>query len=152
MSVHAMDTTQGPGGLVSITLVFGKTPVIPHVYQVPVAQAPRLRAMHTAKAEYEQLAESIQTALRNKAPQSADYVINRYDLVYVYREGSKSWTGPNQVVTIDNKCVYVHLDEQFGPRAFNVAQLQPALTQQSENPANSIGSVPAPWPTRFTEY
>jgi hypothetical protein len=55
MSVHAMNTTQGPEGLVPITLVFGKTPVIPHVDQVPVAQAPRLRAMHTAKAEYEQL-------------------------------------------------------------------------------------------------
>jgi transposase InsO family protein len=53
MSVHAMNTTQGPEGLVPITPVFGKTPVVPHVDQVPVAQAPRLRAMYTAKAEYE---------------------------------------------------------------------------------------------------
>jgi Reverse transcriptase (RNA-dependent DNA polymerase) len=50
MTVHAMNTTQGPEGLVPITLVFGKVPVIPHDDQVPVAQAPRLRAIHTAKA------------------------------------------------------------------------------------------------------
>jgi hypothetical protein len=52
MSVHAMNATQGPEGLVPITIMFGKSPVIPHVDQVPVAQTPRLRAMQTAKAEY----------------------------------------------------------------------------------------------------
>jgi hypothetical protein len=94
-----MNTTQGPEGLVPITLVYGKTPVIPHVDQVSVAQAPRLRAMHTAKAEYEQLLAErrIQTALRKKPPPAADYVFNLDDWVYVYREGSKSWTGPHKL-------------------------------------------------------
>jgi hypothetical protein len=66
MSVHAMNITQGPEGLVPITLVFGKTIVIPHVDQVPIAQDPRLRVMHIAKAEYEQLLAErrIQTVLR----------------------------------------------------------------------------------------
>jgi hypothetical protein len=133
--------------------VFGKTPVIPHVDQVPVAQARRQRAMHTAKAEYEKLlAESrIQTALRKKLHPAADYVFNRDDGVYVYQEGSKSWTGPHQVAAIDSKCAYVHLGEQFGPRAFNTAQLQPAITQKSQKPANSIDSVPLPWSTLFPE-
>jgi hypothetical protein len=92
MYVHAMNTTQGPEGIVPITLVFGNTPVIPHVDQVPVVQATRLRAMHTAKAEYEHLLAErrIQTALRKKSPPAADYVFNRDDWVYVYREGSKS--------------------------------------------------------------
>jgi hypothetical protein len=59
--------------------------------------------------------------------------------------------GPHQVATIDNKCAYVHIGEQFGPRACNVTQLKSAITQQSQNPENSIIFVPTPWPTRFTE-
>jgi hypothetical protein len=62
-----------------------------------------------------------------------------------------SWTGPHQVAAIDEKCVYVHLGKQFGPRAFNISQLKPALSQQSQLTEDSIGSVPTHWPTRFTE-
>jgi hypothetical protein len=99
ISVHAMNTTQGPEGLVPITLVFGNTSVIPHVDQVPVAQAARLRAMHTAKAEYEQLLAErrVETALRKNPPAAADCVFDRGSWVYVHREGFKSWTGPHQM-------------------------------------------------------
>jgi hypothetical protein len=81
---------------VSITIVFGNTPVIRHVDQVPVTQAARLRAMHTVKAEFEQLLAErrVETALRKKPPAAADYVFDRGNWVYVYREGSKSSTGP----------------------------------------------------------
>jgi hypothetical protein len=153
MSLHAMNTTQGPEGLMPITLVLGNTPVIPHVDQVPITQAARLRAMHTAKAEYEQLLAErrVETALRKKPPAAADYVFDRGDWVYVYREGTKSWTGPHQVAAIDEKCVYVHLGEQFGPGAFNIAQLKPAISQQSQPTEDSIFSVPTHWPTLFTK-
>jgi hypothetical protein len=100
--------------------------------------------MHTPKAEYEQLLAErrVETALRKKPPAAADYVFDRGSWVYVYREGSKSWTGPHQIAAIDGKCAYVHLGEQFGPRAFNIAQLKPALSQQSQPTEDSIGSVP----------
>jgi hypothetical protein len=103
--------------------VFGYTPVIPHVDQMPVTQAARLRAMHTAKAEYEQLLAErrVETSLRKKPPVAADYVFDRGEWVYVYREGSKSWTGPHKLAAIDGKCVYVHLGEHYGPRAFKNA-------------------------------
>jgi hypothetical protein len=145
MSVRAMNTTQGPEGLVPIMLLFGKTPVIPHVDQVPVAQAPRLRAMHTAKAEHEKLLAErrIQTALRKKPPPAADYVFNRDDWVYVYREGSKSWPGPRQVTEIDNKCAYVHLGEHFGPGAFNVAQFKPELSRRTQQTPSVLFHRPA---------
>jgi hypothetical protein len=153
MSVHATNITQGPEGLVTITLLFGNTPVIPNADQVPVTQAARLRAMHTAKAEYEQLLAErlVETALRKKPPSAADYVFDRGNWVYVYRADTKSWTEPHQVAAIDEKCVFVHLAEQFGPRAYKIAQLKPALSQKSQPTEDSIGSVLTHWPTRFTE-
>jgi hypothetical protein len=135
------------------TLVFENTSVIPRADQVPVTPAAHLGAMHTAEAEYEQLLAErrVETALRKKPPDAADNVISRGNWVYVHREGSKSCTWPRQVAAIDGKCVYVHLDEQFGPKVFNITQLKPALLQQSQHMEDPIGSVPTHWPTHFTE-
>jgi hypothetical protein len=71
---------------VPISLLFGNTPVIPHVDQVPVTQAARLGDIHTAKAEYKQLLAErrVETSLRKKPSTAVDYVFDRGDWVYVY--------------------------------------------------------------------
>jgi hypothetical protein len=109
--------------------------------------------MHTAEAEYEQLLAErrVETALCKKPPAATDNVFNSGDRVCVHREGFKSCTRPHQVAAADEKCVYVHLGEQFGPKAFNITQLKPAILQQSQRTEDPIGSVPTHWPTHFTE-
>jgi Reverse transcriptase (RNA-dependent DNA polymerase) len=109
--------------------------------------------MHTDEAEYEQLfaERRVESALSKKPPAAADNVFNRGDLVCVHREGFKSCTRPRQVAGVDGKCVFVHLGEQFGPKAFNITQLKPAVLRQSQRTEDPIGSVPTLWPTHFTE-
>jgi hypothetical protein len=109
--------------------------------------------MHTAEAEYEQLfaERRVESALSKKPPAAADNVFNRGDLVCVHREGFKFCTRPRQVAGVDGKCVFVHLGEQFGPKAFNITQLKPAVLRQSQRTEDPIGSVPTHWPTHFTE-
>jgi hypothetical protein len=80
-----------------------------------------------------------------------DNVFDRGDWMHVHREGSKSCTRPRQVAAIDVKCVYVHLGEQFGPRAFNITQLKTALSKKSQATEDPIGSVSRHWPTHLTE-
>jgi hypothetical protein len=80
-----------------------------------------------------------------------NYVFEPGQWVYAFRETSKLWTDPYLLAEVHGKAAYVHLGERTGPRQFNVAQLKPDYTQRKVSPEDSIGSVPSPFPTHFTE-
>jgi hypothetical protein len=105
MAVHALNITAGPKGLVPILLVFGKLPRLPHVDSVPLNQADRFKAMHVARAEYEQILAQrrIGMALANRPPPSSNYVFEPGQWVNVFRESSRLFAGPHLLADVEGK-------------------------------------------------
>ena len=136
VAVNAVNDTVGPHGLCPTLLVFGVIHKMPDVTPNAVpAQQQRLRAMVTARAEYEKYfgRALVNRGLRSIPPPAADRKYMSGDYVYVYREGLKHYTGPHLVASVDRKRIRIHLGERTGPRMFNIAQLRPAPIPRLES-------------------
>ena len=61
--------------------------------------------MKSARNEFARIISSqkLNRALRKNPPPSTDYDISPVNMVYVYRERFKQWTGPHIVISNDRK-------------------------------------------------
>jgi len=129
LTVKAMNSTVGPDGLCPQLLVFGVMPRLPSIcpQELP-EQKERLRALATARLEYERLVskELVHRGIRSIPPPACDHKYMPGDFFYVYREGVKHYTGPHLIASVYGKQVRLHVGENTGPREFNIAQLRPA--------------------------
>jgi len=135
MAIKAVNDSAGPEGLVPSLLVFGTMPKLPNVARLEhETQKNRLRAATTARLEYEKIvcARRVQLALKSRPPPNSNQKYFPGDMIYVYREKIRQWTGPHMVASSHGKGVRVHTGDTKGPKLFNIAQ-----TRLSELP-NSI--------------
>ena len=129
IAVKAINDTTGPKGLCPTLLVFGVLPQLPSPSRrTHPTQLERFRAAAAARREYEIIVndERLRIAARKQTPPAANRAYRPGDMVYVYRERLKRFTGPHMIASIDGKGVRVHVGEQTGPRDFNIAQLRPS--------------------------
>lgn len=73
--------------------------------------------------------ESFKLALKSCPPSAADHVYTPGDMVYVYREKLRHYTGPHMVASSDSKSVGLHVGETTAPRLFNKSQIRPSPLQ-----------------------
>jgi hypothetical protein len=129
IATKTMNDLAGPEGLVPSFLVFG---VIPRwTTSLPIPEnAARLTAIQVARAEYEHLVARMRlaTALSRNVPAAADYVFKSGDVIYIYREQQKQWTGPHTISRVLEKAIWVRGDDGVTERQFNVSQCRPAPT------------------------
>jgi hypothetical protein len=141
LSVQAANNTAGPDGLVPSFLVFS---VSPRILKAPTKDFPkkqeRFMAIKLAREEYSRFVarQRIQQGLRKLPPAAAYYAITPGDLVYVYRERPRKWTGLYPVADVSKKCVMLRLGELTGPRSFNLSQTKPARLPKPPPVADSI--------------
>lgn len=106
LTVKAINRTVGPKGLFPQLLVFG---LLPHQPSISTREFPsqidRIKALHTAKEEYEKIFSKliVNRGLKKIPPPASDHVYIPGDFVYAYREGLKSYTGPHIVAYVDGK-------------------------------------------------
>jgi hypothetical protein len=88
ITIKALNDTAGPDGLVPSLLVFGVSPRSPEISRKFPAQRSRLKAMHTAREEYEKkiAKERILRGLNKNVTPAADRIYSAGDKVYVYLE------------------------------------------------------------------
>lgn len=142
LSVKAMNDTAGPKGLVPSLLLFGEIPRIPHTPKEHVDANVRIKAMETARNEYETiLAQTrVRTTLNKRPPPASCYHFRPKQSAYVYREKQKRWTGPHPVTECINKKVLVDLGEKTGPRSFNLSQVKPAKPSSLHEPSAGVAN------------
>ena len=97
LAINALNGCAGPKGLCPSLLVFGTTPRLPSSSRRDHAsQLDRFRAAATARREYEAIVNQGRLALAARKPtpaaKNAQYLPG--DLVYVYRERLRRFTGP----------------------------------------------------------
>lgn len=129
ITVKAVNSTVGPDGLCPQLLVFGIMPRFPTISKEEFpAQKERLRAMRTAREEYDRLVSRsiVDRGLRTLPPPAADHKFLPGDFVYLYREGVKHYTGPHLVASVEGKQIRIHVGDRTGPREFNISQVRPA--------------------------
>ena len=143
LTVKAINSTVGPDGLCPQLLVFGVLPklltVCPQEYPI---QKERFRALQTARDEYERRFSKnlVDRGTKTIPPPAADHKYMPGDFVYVYRDGFKHYTGPHLVASVDGNQVRLYVGEGTGPRAFNIAQLKPALLARLQSMDEMITS------------
>ena len=127
IAIKAINDTTGPRGLCPTLLVFGTLPQLPSPSRRHhPSQTERFKAAADARIEYERIVndERIRIAARKPAPPVTNRVFAPGDMVYVYRERLRKYTGPHMISTIHGKHARVHVGENTGPRSFNIAQLR----------------------------
>eukprot|EP00171_Calliarthron_tuberculosum_P003375 IDg3375t1 len=108
---------------------FGVMPRLPMTSRMKYdSQVNRIKAASAAISEYERIVSQkrLQMALNKRPPPDSGRLYNPGDMVYVYREKLKQYTGPHMVASAYGKAIRIHVGESKGPRLFNKAQLKPA--------------------------
>lgn len=129
IATKAINDTTGPKGLCPILLVFGTLPQLPKASKRNhQTQLDRFCAAGAARREYELIvnAEPLKLAAKTRPPPATNAQLKSGDMVYVYRERSNRYTGPHMIASVHGKNVRVHVGENTGPRAFNIAQVRPS--------------------------
>ena len=145
LSVKAINDCAGPRGLCPTLLVFGVLPQLPvPSKQDHATQTERYRAAALARNEYERIvsAERIRLAARKPPPPAAKLQFAPGDMVFVYRERLKQFTGPHMIASIHGKQARLHVGEKTGPREFNLSQLRPSSLPNSYIDGNSDPTYP----------
>lgn len=126
LAVYAMNATTNERGLCPMLLVFGVLPKIPEVARVLPCHVDRIKAMHTARQEYNKIIAErrVRQGLKAAPPSAASAAITPGDMVYVWREGPRCWMGPVPVLDRNGKDCTVLLNQT--PKSFNITQLKPA--------------------------
>jgi hypothetical protein len=103
-----MNDQAGTEGLIPSFLVFEVVPRWTTSFTLHENYA-RLMAIQIERAEYEHIVAKMKltTALNRNVPADADYYFNFGDIIYVYRETQKQWTGPHKFIQIENKGVWI---------------------------------------------
>lgn len=129
LAVKAVNDCTGPRGLCPTLLVFGTLPQFPSPSKRDHnSQTERHRAASLARSEYERIVSMARLQLAAKKP-VAPAERPQYqpgDLVYVYREKERAYTGPHMVASAHGKQVRLHVGDRNGPKSFNKAQVRPA--------------------------
>ena len=102
ISIKAINYTVGPDGLCPQLLIFGVMPRLPTIFRQEFpAQKECLRAMRTAREEYERLVSRaiVGRGIRSIPPSPCDHKYMPGDFVYLYREGVNHYMGPHLVRT-----------------------------------------------------
>ena len=109
LAVKALNDTMGPEGLVPSLLVFGVLPRFPAVNTELPDQVERMEALKEARAEAATITAQLRVrkAMLAKVPRDVDLVLKRGDMVRVYRETDKKYTGPFPVERVDGTKVFV---------------------------------------------
>ena len=107
LSVHAVNNTAVPDGIVPTLLVFGTMPrlPLPAFSSLPVPQEQRFEEMKTAREEMMSITAQrrIREALKAHTRKSQPFVPEEGQQVLVYREGTKRFEGPFIVHAYDNR-------------------------------------------------
>jgi hypothetical protein len=149
VAVKALNDCAGPSGLIPTLMVFGTLPQLP-MLQGRIGpydgQHARERAINAAMSEYRKyVAERrIREALRSRESKSMAIKYQPGSEVLVYREETKLWMGPFQVVQHVEKVVTVQsLDPGGTPRVqrFNVAVVKPYV-RETETPEEVAPPLP----------
>lgn len=142
LSVHAMNNTLGPEGLVPVALVFGEYPSTrvlgePPAQRLSLESRAKLAEAARNEMQYQMAKLRINRALRHQSPAAAHIAFEPGQNVLVWRENIIAnrigeWKGPYAVSTIDRqrKLIYVR-DCHIGPaRPFGIAQVKPYHTPE----------------------
>ena len=119
LSVKAINDCTGPNGLCPTLLVFGTFPQLPSpALRDHQSQTMRFRAAAAARLEYEKIVttERIRIASAKPVPPATDKPFQPGDLVYVYREKHRRYSGPHMIASVHGKSARLHVGEKTGPR------------------------------------
>lgn len=115
LATKAINDTMGVDGLVPSLLVFGFIPRFPIISTKLLNQTERMKALATAKAEYEAIVakQRITTVLQHAKPTATDRVYDLGDEKLVYREEPREWVGPMTVTRAQEKIVSVRSESGY---------------------------------------
>ena len=138
MAVFAINTSINPFGLIPTVLVYGLLPRMPGVENSgPLPQEQRFKVIQEARDEYAQWVAQmrVKLGLGTNVPSSANESYEKGDLVYVWRETPRMWTGPFRVgAQVESesdtdgrsKTVYVHIDRKGVAKPFSISRIKRA--------------------------
>lgn len=91
-----------------------------------------MKALQSSRAYMDQITveQRIHLALKSNIPPCYRYLLKPGNLVRVYREQSKRWIGPAQVIKVELKLVL--LTDGVKEKQFNAAQVMPIETGHPE--------------------
>lgn len=114
ISIKAMNDTLGPEGLVPSLLVFGCVPRFPCINSKQPNQKERMVALNAARQEMAEITAElrIKKALSTRIPRNSDLILTKGDMVRVYRETDRKYVGPYPVSHVDDKQVFVIINEK----------------------------------------
>ena len=109
LSIKALNDTMGPEGLVPSLLVFGVLPRFSAVDTKLPNQVERMEALKNARAEAEAISAKLRVrkAILAKATRNVYLFLHPGDLVRVYRETEKRYTGPYPVIRVEGTQVFI---------------------------------------------
>ena len=127
----AINETRGPKGLVPLLLVFGEMPSYRRLGLGGISDnKTRFNAMLTARGEYLRIVNQIRArrTLRMAVPPAADRHYAIGDLVYVWREKEKGYTGPFNVISVSSDNSQITVDDRDDPNGgiFSCDCIRPA--------------------------
>ena len=128
LAVYAINTSTNPHGLIPVLLVFGMLPRLPDVGGTdPKTQQERMAMISTARQEYDALVcqRRIELGIKSSTPSTIDEVYEKGDLVYVWRETPRMWTGPFKISSVEEKSVFIKVDSK-GPKPFSITRVKRA--------------------------
>lgn len=127
-AVKVMNDTAEPNGLVTLFLIFGKLPRIPHIPNTNLSPESRHKVMTAERQglKTEVAKSGIRTSLSRKTLTTHKFRFASGKFFYVCREYKKCWVGLPHLRSADEKAVYVDLGERTGPRIFNLSRVKPA--------------------------
>ena len=131
LAVKALNDTMGPEGLVPSLLVFGVLPRFPAVNTNLPDQVERMEALKEARAEAATITARLRVrkALLAKTPRNVDLVLHKGDMVRVYRETDRCYTGPYPVQRVDGTQVYLIVNDHEVQH--NIDQVIPATDYEN---------------------
>ena len=126
LAVKALNDTMGPEGLVPSLLVFGVLPRFPAVNTSLPYQIERMEALKEARAEAATITAKLRVrkAILAKTPRNVDLVLNRGDMVRVYRETDRCYTGPYPIHRVEGTQVFLIINNHEVKH--NIDQVIPA--------------------------
>lgn len=135
LSIFAINSSVNEHGLIPLLLAYGMLPRLPGVRGTgPLTRDERLKALEIARDEYAQLIAQrrIKLGLNSNLPSSIDEQFEIGDLVYLWRETPKCWTGPFKILNLEAKNVWLKVDSK-GPKPFSITRVKRALAPLSVN-------------------
>ncbi|KAA8493217.1 Copia protein [Porphyridium purpureum] len=126
LATRAVNESMGPEGFVPVFLVFGVLPRgMSEVELGSKSQYARMRAMRSARTEYESLVakERLQRALSKNFP--TEILMHPGDKVRAYRFDKRHWTGPHVLRNVNYEENVAYVEENGRLTKYSVAMVRP---------------------------